>query len=128
MATYILVDIAIGVGLAKRKTSPTQQAAIYTVWFWIARYGCPIIISSDQGSHFSGQTIQHWSKVADIMCNFHMGYNPTAAGNMERFNGLLKAKVLQLQDIPIKKALEIGCYELNNRPRLNGKPSIEETL
>jgi hypothetical protein len=54
----------------------------------------------------------------DIQWNFHLLYNPTAAGNIKRYNGLLKLKVAYLSDTPIHKALEVACFELNLRYRL----------
>jgi hypothetical protein len=58
----------------------------------------------------------------DIQCNYHLPYNPTAAGNIERHNGLLKLKLAHLSD----KALEIACFEPNSRNRLYRRSPLEE--
>jgi hypothetical protein len=60
------------------------------------------------------------------MWNHHLAYNPQAAGNTERHNALLKLKLQYLKDLPLSRALEIACYELNSRLRL-GRPSPFES-
>jgi hypothetical protein len=42
-----IVDIYMGLLLAKAHNTPNQIVTIYTLWCWIARYGMPIIIKSD---------------------------------------------------------------------------------
>jgi transposase InsO family protein len=112
------VDTHTGLLLAKAHKAPNQIATIYSLWCWIARYGTLVIIESDQGTHFTGAVIQKWASTMDIQWNYHLPYNPTAAGNIERHNGLLKLKLAHLSDTPIHKALEIACFELNSRYRL----------
>jgi hypothetical protein len=60
------------------------------------------------------------------MWNYHLAYDPQAAGNIERHNGLLKLKLQYLKDLPLSRALEIACYELNSRLRI-GRPSPFES-
>jgi hypothetical protein len=43
------------------------------------------------------------------MWNYHLAYDPQAAGNIERHNGLLKLKLQYLKDLPLSRALEIAC-------------------
>ena len=62
----------------------------------------------------------------DIQWVFHLAYNPTAAGNTERQNGLLKTNLLQLKDSPLEKATETVFYELNTRQRLNRASPLED--
>jgi hypothetical protein len=45
----------------------------------------------------------------DVMWNYHLAYNPQAAGSIERHNGLLKLKLQYLKDLPLSRALEIAC-------------------
>jgi transposase InsO family protein len=84
------------------------------------------IIESDQGTHFTSQIVKKWAQEMDVMWNYHLAYNPQAAGNIERHNGLLKLKLQHLKDLPLSTALEIACYELNSRLRL-GRPSPFES-
>jgi hypothetical protein len=81
------VDTHTGLLLAKAHKAPNQIATIYTLWYWIARCGTLIIIESDQGTHFTGAVIWKWANTMDIQWNYHLPYNPTAAGNIERHNG-----------------------------------------
>jgi hypothetical protein len=64
----------------------------------------------------------------DIQWNYHLPYNPTAAGNTESHNELLKLKLAHLSDTPIHKALEIACFELNSRYRLYRRSPLEEAF
>jgi hypothetical protein len=86
----------------------------------------PAIIESDQGTHFTSQVVKKWAQEMDVMCNYHLAYNPQAAGNTERHNGLLKLKLQYLKDQPLSRALEIACYKLNSGLRL-GRPSPFES-
>jgi hypothetical protein len=88
----------------------------------------PIIIESDQGTHFTGAAIQKWAVLwiySGIITYFII---PPAAGNIERHNGLLKLKLAHLSDTPILKALEIACFELNSRCRLYRRSPLEEAF
>jgi hypothetical protein len=62
----------------------------------------------------------------DVMWNYHLAYNPQASGNIERHNGLLKLKLQYLKDLPLSRALEVACYELNSTLSL-GRPSPFES-
>lgn len=75
--------LSIGLELVKENHSSDQLATIYTLWCWIARYDCPVIIGSDQGTHFITFKIQRWFQTTDIQWNFHFAYNPTAVGNIK---------------------------------------------
>jgi transposase InsO family protein len=64
---------------------------------------------ADQGTHFTGQIVKQWAQEMDVMWNYHLAYNPQAAGSIERHNGLLKLKLQYLKDLPLSRALEIAC-------------------
>jgi hypothetical protein len=53
------------------------------------------------------------------MWELHLAYNPTAAGSIERFNGLLKLKLITHKDRPLSEALVKATFELKSRPRIN---------
>jgi hypothetical protein len=63
-----------------------------------------------------------------IMWNYHLAYNLQAAGNMETHNGLLKLKLQYLKDLPLSRALEIACYELNSRLRIGRTSPFESAF
>ena len=50
-------------------------------------------INSDQGIRLICHQVQKWSDKNDIQWLFHLPYNPTAAGLIERVNGLLKKQL-----------------------------------
>jgi transposase InsO family protein len=120
------VDVHCGIMLAKAHKRSDAMATIYTRWCWWARYGPLAIIESDQGMHFTSQIVKKWAQEIDVIVNYHLAYNPQAAGNIERHNGLLKLKLQYLRDLPWSRALETACYELNSRLRL-GRSSPFET-
>jgi hypothetical protein len=62
------------------------------------------------------------------MWEFHLAYNPRAAGSIERFNGLLKVKLMAHKNSPLSEALAKAIFELNSRPRINRQSPIEEVL
>ena len=43
--------------------------------------------------------------------------NPTAAGSIKRFNGLLKVKLMAHKDNQLPEALAKAFSEINSRPR-----------
>ena len=53
------------------------------------------------------------------MWELHLAYNPTAAGSIERFNGLLKLKFVVHKDRPLSEALMKATFDRNSRPRIN---------
>ena len=53
------------------------------------------------------------------MWEFYLAYNSTAAGSIERFNELLKVKLMAHKDSPLSEALAKAIFELNSRPRIN---------
>jgi hypothetical protein len=64
----------------------------------------------------------------DVMWNYHLAYNPQAAGNIERHNGLLKLKLQYLKDQPLSRALQVACYELNSGLRLGRRSPFESAF
>lgn len=128
MYACTMVDATTGLGLAKAGPKPDQTLTALTILTWIAQYGTPFIIQSDQGTHFTGKGIQRMARNLGIQWEFHLAYNPTAAGSIERFNGLLKAQLMQYEKEKIHKALLWAIYDLNSRPRLYRKSPLEEAL
>ena len=56
-----------------------------------AAYGWPQVIKSNQGTNLTGDALQEWVQQLGIKWKFHVPYNPTGAGMIERYNGLLKS-------------------------------------
>lgn len=49
----------------------------------------PTDINSDKGIHCTSHEVQEWAAKNDTHWHFHLPYDPTPAGLMERMKGLL---------------------------------------
>lgn len=57
---------------------------------WIARFGCPTTITSDQGRQFESQLFQNLTKLMGIKKNRTTPYHPQSNGIIERWHRTLK--------------------------------------
>ena len=74
----------------------TQQTTIKTLGT-IQLYFCPPQqIQSDNGTHFTGKSLQCFAKTPHNEWIYHIPYYPQAAGLTERMNGLLKTQLKRL--------------------------------
>lgn len=105
--------------MTKSGPKPDQKLTIFTSWSWISVYGISQQIQSDQGTHFTGKIIPSLAQNLDIMWEFHLAYNPTAADSIERVNGLLKVKLIAHKDRLLSEALVKAIFELNSRAGTN---------
>ena len=92
-----------------------------------AAYGQPLIIESDQGTHFTGVLVQQLALDLQIDWKFHVAYYPQAAGMIERYNGLLKNGLRAVAATPMlrgwTKHLWTVLWTLNERSRRGGPRS-----
>ncbi|XP_074858544.1 uncharacterized protein LOC142017511 [Carettochelys insculpta] len=83
------------------------------------RYGVPLAIQSDQGTHFTAQRVRDWAADLRVTWTFHMPYTPTASGLIERMNGLLKEQIRKLTPTNTLKGwgevVHRAVFFLNNR-------------
>ena len=85
------------------------------------------VIERDQGTHFSGYALQEWVQQLGIKWKFHVPYNPTRAGMIERYNSSLKSglksdtNTLQGWSVRLWTALR----HLNERPRKGALSPME---
>ena len=63
---------------------------------FIPRFGIPLSLNSDRGTHFTGQIMKEICKVLQIQQNFHCPYHPQASGQAEHQNGILKNKLAKI--------------------------------
>ena len=69
----------------------------------ICRYRIPTRLSSDRGSHFTGQIFKELCKALQINQHFHCPYHPQSAGAVERQYGTLKNKLAKIcEEIGLK--------------------------
>lgn len=61
---------------------------------WVARFGCPRKITSDQGRQFESQLFKQLLKLLGIERIRTTAYNPKANGMVERFHRTLKAALM----------------------------------
>lgn len=50
----------------------------------MASCGTPEVTESDQGTHCTSATVQKWAENSNTEWRFHLPYNPTGAGLIER--------------------------------------------
>lgn len=67
-----MVDVCTGLRLAHAFKAPNQQAIIATCWAWISSYGTPVLISSDQGTHFTGSLVQKLATIMGILWDIYL--------------------------------------------------------
>lgn len=70
-------------------TAETVAKAIYT--HWIARFGCPETITTDQGRQFESHLFTDLMKLLGITKTRTTGYHPQSNGIVERWHRTLKA-------------------------------------
>nr|XP_014352636.1 PREDICTED: uncharacterized protein LOC106706345 [Latimeria chalumnae] len=63
---------------------------------FIPRFGVPVTINSDRGTHFTGQIIKKLCQALQIRQKLHCPYHPQASGLVERQNGILKNKIAKI--------------------------------
>jgi hypothetical protein len=96
--------------------------------WWIARYGKPLSLRSDQGSHFKAKVLEELTKKYKIQQNFTLPYSPWANGAIEILNKTLLRVLrsvilennLQIQDWPYLLPLIQGVINGTTSERLAG--------
>jgi hypothetical protein len=90
--SYILVlkdEFSGQVELVPAKACNHVVVAEAIAW-WIARYGKPSVLRSDQGSHFKNKMIEELSKTWNISHHFTLPYTPWSNGSIEIVNKTIK--------------------------------------
>lgn len=61
---------------------------------WITRFGCPQIVTTDQGRQFTSQLFQELSRLCGAQLRHTSAYHPAANGLVERLHRSLKASIM----------------------------------
>ena len=89
---YILVATDYATKWVEAVPLRTNDAKVTARFFFeniITRFGCPLELVSDRGSHFLNETIAILTAVYLIKHRLTTPYNPKANGLTERANGIL---------------------------------------
>ena len=108
------MDTATGLLAAYPARHPGQKAVIAALEQLCAACGRPLIIESDQGTHFTGVLVQQLALDLQIDWKFHVAYYPQAAGMIERYNGLLKNGLRAVAATPMLRGWT-NAYALSSR-------------
>lgn len=71
-----VIDTATGLLFARPCKAADYRCTLKGFDCLTAMYGHPLIIASDQGTHFTGKEVQHWAQRLGIQWVFHVPYHP----------------------------------------------------
>nr|XP_014428535.1 protein NYNRIN-like [Pelodiscus sinensis] len=119
---YVLVIVCLFSGWVE--AYPCKKADAITVAkkllnHYIPSWGIPLVISSDRGTHFTGQIVQKLTKYYSIRQALHCPRHPESAGAVERRNGILKnklAKICEDSGLTWVEALPIALMSMRATP------------
>ncbi|RVE60104.1 hypothetical protein OJAV_G00195070 [Oryzias javanicus] len=114
------VDTYSGILVAHPCKHANQKATIKCLEKIEQYYGMPLQVQSDNGTHFTGNSVKQWCTDHNVDWIYHVPYHPQAAGLIERMNGLLKSS-LRNEDstgdlTDWRKNLDKVLKQINNRP------------
>ncbi|KAL3698608.1 hypothetical protein R1sor_012684 [Riccia sorocarpa] len=89
---YILVATYYATRMVEAEATRKDDAITVAEFFFrnvISRYGCPLELVSDRGTHFLNKLMEELTKYFQIKHRKTTSYNPKANGLTEKCNGLL---------------------------------------
>ncbi|KAJ1194149.1 hypothetical protein NDU88_003444 [Pleurodeles waltl] len=97
----------------------------------IPRFGFPISLELDRGSHFNNEVIKLLCAALNIEQKLHCSYRPEASGLVEQMNGTLKsrmAKICTSTNLKWPDALPLVLMTMRNTPERKTGLSPHEIL
>lgn len=79
-------------------TASATSAAETIFTEYICKYGIPLCVLSDQGTHFRNQLMDAMAKLMGYTQIFSTAYHPQSNGIVERFNATFLPQISKLQD------------------------------
>ncbi|GFT38281.1 transposon Tf2-6 polyprotein [Nephila pilipes] len=95
---------------------------------WIARFGTPLVITTDQGTQFEAQLFQELSKLIGFKRNRTTSYHPQANGCIERCHRTLKASIMCHENESWTRSLPIILLGLRTTWRADFQSTSAELL
>ncbi|KAJ1124587.1 hypothetical protein NDU88_003037 [Pleurodeles waltl] len=97
----------------------------------IPRFGFPISLESDRGSHFNNEVVKLLCAALNIEQKLHCSYHPEASGLVEQMNGTLKsrmAKMCAATNLKWPDKLPLVLMSMRNTPNKKTGMSPHEIL
>uniref|UniRef100_UPI00398E47D7 uncharacterized protein n=1 Tax=Pristiophorus japonicus TaxID=55135 RepID=UPI00398E47D7 len=97
----------------------------------VPRYGIPMGINCDRGTHFTGKIVQNLAEALGFQWKLHIPYQPQSSGMVERVNGIIKStltKVCQETGLKWPEALPLVLYTIRNQKNRNTDLTPHEAL
>ncbi|KAJ1089010.1 hypothetical protein NDU88_002163 [Pleurodeles waltl] len=95
----------------------------------IPRFGFPISLESDRGSHFNNEVVKHLCAALNIEKKLHCSYHPEASGLVEQINGTLKSRIAKMcaaTNLKCPYVLPLVLMSMRNTPnKKTGLPPHE---
>lgn len=77
----------------------TAQTVVVTfLSIWVSRFGCPLVITTDQGRQFESEMLQHLHQYLGVKRIRTTAYHPQANGLIENFHHSLKSSLTAVLD------------------------------
>ncbi|GFT66163.1 e3 ubiquitin-protein ligase rififylin [Nephila pilipes] len=95
---------------------------------WIARFGTPLVITTDQATQFEAQLFQELSQLIGFKRNRTASYHPQANGCIERWHRTLKASIMCHENESWTRSLPIILLGLRTTWRADFQSTPAELL
>ena len=108
------------------KDIKADKAARLLVNEWVARFGCPVSVDSDQGSQFESELLKEMRKVLEKKKKRTSSYHPQSDGMVEccnrMFLDMLSIHVYSERDWDLKLPLLLFAYRTSLHSSTNFSP------